>query len=97
MATAAVIAASVTPAFASAPAASLGAAPTPYGQFGCLQRAQNKLFSIGATSINPSSSGVWAFLNNETTIGIWCRGSEAIISVSGENASIIRDELRNTF
>lgn len=97
LATAAVIAASVAPVSAAAPPSALGSAPTPYGQFGCLQRAQTKLFAIGATSINVGSNSIWAILNNETSIGIWCRGPEAIVSVSGENATVLRDEIRSVF
>lgn len=94
--TAAVVLTSI-PAFAGSPAIALSAVSTVYGKFGCVQRAQNKLFALGGTSINTSSNFVWGTVNGETTVGVWCRGSEAIITVSGDNASNVRDEIKTAF
>lgn len=86
-----------SPALANPPSVSLGSALTPYGKFGCIQRAKNKFFSLNATDIDVNKNSVWAFLDNNT-IGVWCRGDEAIISVSGDsNASILKDEIKNVF
>lgn len=94
--TAAVVLTSV-PALAGPPGATLSEVSTVYGKFGCIQRAQNKFFAMGATSIDVNSSSVWAFINGESTIGVWCRGSEAIISVSGTNITTLRDEIKTAF
>ncbi len=93
--TAAILATSIPAAFAG-PATTLASAPTMYGQFGCIQRAQNKLYAIGATNINSNNVSIWGHLSN-TTVGVWCRGSEAIIVVSGENVNNIRDEIKAVF
>lgn len=86
-----------TPTFAG-PAAGISVANTPYGSFGCVQRAEMKFFSIGATNIQkPGGSVVWADLG-ETTVGVWCRGTEAIIVVAGGNQVIdLKNEIKSAF
>jgi hypothetical protein len=78
------------------PAAAVGARLTPYGQFGCIQRAQNKLFAIGATNITSSPDSIWADLG-DNSIGVWCRGSEAIVVTAGPDSSTLRKEVGSVF
>lgn len=94
LATAAVL--TMSPASFAGPAVSMSIVQTPYGQFGCMQRAQNKFFGIGATRIRSDVNSVWGHLN-DTTIGVWCRGQEAFIVTAGDNVNEIRDEVRNAF
>ena len=88
--------------FASVPAAFAGpgqavmVVPTIYGKFACVERAKNKLASISATSMTIDSDSVWGHYTN-TSMGVWCRGQEAIILTAGENASAIRDEIKTAF
>lgn len=73
---------------------------TPYGAFGCKQRAEQKLFSIGATSLTKSAglNVTWAKFQGTHSIGIFCRGSEAVIMVAGNgDTSDIRNELKSAF
>jgi len=91
----AIILASTSSAFAG-PMIAVKSIQTIYGQFSCLQRAQNKLTAISATSMTANSSFVWGHYP-KTTMGVWCRGQEAIIMVSGENADDIRDEIVSAF
>lgn len=93
----AVVALTSTPAFAGPPGAAISALSTVYGKFGCVQRAQNKFFAIGATSIDVTSNSVWGHVNGETTAGVWCRGPEVIIFVSGFNSGSVRDEIKSAF
>ena len=69
-------------------------APTPYGALTCKQRATNKLYSIGATNVNPD--GVWADVNGATVM-IWCRRDEVIIVVAGPNNVEIANEIERVF
>ena len=70
---------------------------TPYGQFGCFTRAENKLYSIGATSVQKTTTSVFGIVNN-SRVAVWCRGSEAIIFVAGPNdVAPIRDEVATAF
>ena len=94
----AIILASIPAAFAG-PGARLNAVDTPYGQTVCMQRAKNKLFIMGATSITSNNVAIWGHIN-ESIIGVWCRGSEAIIVVSGGDSSTLdglRDEVKGVF
>lgn len=87
-----------TSAFAqSAPNVAYRVADTPYGQFGCFLRAENKLYSIGATSVQKTTSSVFGIVNG-SRVAVWCRGSEAIIFAAGPNdVAPIRDEVANAF
>ena len=91
----AIILSSVPAAFAG-PAQSVMVVPTIYGKFACVERAKNKLAAISATSMSIDSDSVWGHYTN-TSMGVWCRGQEAIIVVSGDNASAIRDEIKTAF
>lgn len=87
------------PAMAASPSVSIQSVNTPYGTFSCKQRAQNKLFSMGATGVSNLSSGsiIWGYIGDNTA-GVWCRGIEAIIVVSGTSDSgSIRDEISQAF
>ena len=81
----------------SAPGVAFRSVDTPYGQFGCLLRAENKLYSIGATSVNKTSNAVFGIVNNSRA-AIWCRGAEAVIFVAGPGDSgPLREEIYNAF
>jgi|LakMenEpi03Aug12_release.lakeMendotaPanAssembly.Ray.scaffolds.fasta_scaffold36860_1 hypothetical protein len=69
-------------------------ASTPYGALTCRQRATNKLYSIGATNVNPE--GIWGYVNGATLM-IWCRGDEVIIVVAGPNSREIGNEIERVF
>lgn len=84
----------------SEPILGFSSADTPYGVFSCKQRAENKLYSIGATSISKSSGSqtIWAKYGGTHTIGVWCRGPEVIIMVAGNGDTIdISNEIRSAF
>lgn len=84
----------------SEPALGFSTAGTPYGVFGCKQRAENKLFSIGATDISKSSVSqtIWARYGGTHTIGVWCRGTEVVIMVAGSgDTTDISNEIRSAF
>jgi hypothetical protein len=91
-----VIFTSVPSAFAASPAVATTITATPYGRFGCLQRAMNKFYAIGATGMTSDSDSVWGYINNNATIGVWCRGSEAIIITAGDNSVNLRNEIRSS-
>jgi hypothetical protein len=72
---------------------------TPFGTFACKQRAQNRLFAMGATGVSNLSSGntIWGYLA-DNTVGVWCRGNEAIVIVAGNaDGKNIRDEVVSAF
>lgn len=72
-------------------------APTGYGQLGCIQRAESKLYQIGATNVNRNNViNVFGNLINEK-IGVSCRGAEAIIIVAGDDPFTVRDEVYKAF
>jgi hypothetical protein len=82
----------------SEPSLGYMAVDTPYGAFGCKQRAEQKLYAIGATGIHKSGSGVFGYYGGTHTIGLWCRGTEVIIVVSGSSdVTDIRSELKTAF
>ena len=95
---AAVMFVSVPAAFSATPATAIASADTPYGKFSCLERAKNKYYALNATSISYSSGGssIWGYVGN-STVGVWCRGPEAIIVVADGNASTLRDEIKTAF
>lgn len=87
-----------TPAIA-APDVSMAAVATPYGTFACKQRAQNKMYAMGATGVSSLSSGstIWGYIG-DNTVGAWCRGQEVVIVVTGEaDTSSIRSDLKTAF
>lgn len=69
---------------------------TGYGQFGCVQRALNRLYAIGATGVSSNNGGVWGTLGS-TTAFVWCRGAEAITTAAGPQATAVADQLREVF
>lgn len=70
---------------------------TPYGQFGCFLRAENKLYSIGATTVQKTTNSIFGIVNG-SRVAVWCRGADAIIFVAGPNSPAdIRDEIWNAF
>lgn len=94
--TTAILLASSPSAFAGSPAIATSITATPYGKFGCLQRAMNKFYAIGATGMTSDSDSVWGYVNNNSTIGVWCRGSEAIIITAGDNSVNLRNEIKSS-
>ena len=87
-----------SPTFAQpAPRLSYQNVMTGYGQFGCLQRAQSKLYQIGATNVYQNKGAFVYGTYGSEQIAVWCRGSEAIIIVAGVNTSTIRDEIATAF
>lgn len=92
----AIIFSSVPAAFAAAPGVGVSSASTIYGQFGCMERARNKFFAIGATGITSDNSSIWGYVG-DSTVGVWCRGQEAIIVAAGDNYSNLRDEIKKAF
>ena len=94
----AIIAATTSAAFAG-PATRLNAVDTPYGQTVCMQRAKNKLFIMGVTGVTSNNVSMWGHIA-ESIIGVWCRGTEAIIVVAGNDNSVLdglRDEVKGVF
>lgn len=69
---------------------------TPYGTFGCMQRAENKFYSMGATAINKGNNYIFGAIN-DNRISVWCLGTDAFIVVAGSNVSPLRDEIYNAF
>ena len=92
----AIIFASASAAIAGPPGASVASASTIYGQFGCMERARNKFYAIGATSITSDNSSIWGYVG-DSTVGVWCRGQEAIIITAGSNVTTLRDEVKKAF
>lgn len=81
----------------SAPNVAYRSVDTPYGQFGCLLRAENKLYSIGATTVQKTTNSIFGIVSN-SRVAVWCRGADAIIFVAGPNSPAdIRDEVWNAF
>ncbi len=87
---------STSAAFAGPPGAGVSAVSTIYGQFGCMERARNKFYAIGATAITNDNSVIWGYVNN-STVGVWCRGQEAVIVIAGDDVSNLRNEIKNAF
>ena len=97
-ASAIVVAATTSAAFAG-PATRLNAVDTPYGQTVCMQRAKNKLFIMGVTGVTSNNVSMWGHIG-ESIIGVWCRGTEAIVVVAGNDNSVLdglRDEVKGVF
>ena len=101
VATSALLLSLACPALAgSEPALGFSTAETPYGVFSCKQRAENKLYAIGATNITKSSGTqtIWARHGGIYSIGVWCRGSEVVIMVAGDGETTsISSEIRSAF
>ena len=88
----------ISPSFAqAAPGLAYQSVSTGYGQFGCLQRAQSKLYQIGATNVYQNNGAYVYGTYGTEKIAVWCRGSEAIIIVAGTNTGIVRDEVATAF
>lgn len=68
--------------------------------FYCRTKARSKYFELGAREIsNEDSNSQWAIVGRNRAL-IWCRGSQAIIIVTGSNSTAIeelRDELKKAF
>lgn len=87
-----------TPTFAqTAPGLAYQSVSTGYGQFGCLQRAQSKLYQIGATNVYQKNGAYVYGTYGTEKIAVWCRGAEAIIIVAGTNTGVVRDEVATAF
>ena len=61
---------------------------TPYGQLGCMSRAQNALYSSGATSVNASDNAVRGAYGSSSALA-WCRGDMVIIVGAGPQADAV--------
>ena len=93
---AAVILTSAPAAFAG-PALLWGYKPIGYGQFACIQKAETKLHQMSASNVNRNNViNVFGSFPN-TTIGISCRNGEVMVSIAGDDASLLRDEIMNYF
>lgn len=86
---------SAAPALA-APRLSVQTIDTPYGIFACAQRAVNRLYAMGATSVDPRGGAIWGNVMNNRVL-VWCRGDLSFISVAGDNPDDIRDEIAKAF
>lgn len=66
----------------------------------CRQRARAKYFELGATDMSKDTENAqWGTFGNIQAL-VWCRGTEAVISVSGRsfNAVVeVKDELKKAF
>ena len=68
-----------------------------YGQFACIQKAETKLYQMSASNVNRNNViNVFGSYPN-TTIGISCRNGEVMVTVAGDDASLLRDEIINYF
>lgn len=81
----------------SSPGIAYRAFETPYGTFGCMQRGELKLYSMGATGVTKSNTSVFGTVVS-SKVAVWCRGSEGVIIVTGYNDNAqIRDEVYTAF
>jgi hypothetical protein len=80
----------------AAPSIAVQVVDTPYGTFSCAQRGSNKLYSMGATSVDIRGGAIWGNIFNNRVL-IWCRGDSVFITVAGDNPSDIRDEITKAF
>jgi hypothetical protein len=66
----------------------------------CRNKARSKYFELGATNMsNPNDNDQWAIVNGMRTL-VWCRNTEAIITVIGFNVDSLtelRDEIKKAF
>ena len=93
---AAVILTSAPSAFAG-PVLTWGFKQIGYGQFACIQKAETKLYQMSASNVNRNNViNVFGSFPN-TTIGISCRNGEVMVSIAGDDASLLRDEIMNYF
>lgn len=77
----------------TAPYISMQSVVTGYGQLGCLQKAESRIYQIGATNVTRTSNTVIATYGGTEKILVWCRGPEAIVTVSGNSPTAIKDDL----
>lgn len=68
--------------------------------FYCRTKARSKYFELGARDIsNEDSNSQWAVVGRSRSL-VWCRGTQAIVIVTGSNYTAIdelRDELKKAF
>lgn len=69
---------------------------TPYGQLGCMQRAQNALYSSGATSVSSSENTVVGNYSGTSALA-WCRGDQVILIGAGPQADAAVQALKSGF
>ena len=66
----------------------------------CRSKARSKYFELGATDMSKDTENAqWGTFGNIQAL-VWCRGPEAVISVSGRsfNAVVeVKDELKKAF
>lgn len=66
----------------------------------CRTRARAKYFELGAKDLsNPESNAQWGTVGSMQAV-VWCRGTQAIVSVAGGNYNSVaelRDELAKAF
>jgi hypothetical protein len=66
----------------------------------CRNKSRSKYFELGATNMsNADDNGQWAIINGMRTL-VWCRNTEAIITVIGFNLDSmneLRDEIKKAF
>lgn len=69
-----------------------------YGQFACIQKAETKLYQMSASNVNRNNNiNIFGDYPN-TTIGISCRSNgEVVVTVAGNDAYLLRDEILNYF
>ena len=81
------------------PSMSLGVRSTP-NNIACRNTARSKLFELGARDMSDSNNNSqWATVGNMRVL-VWCRDTQAIISVAGSNYDSVteaRDVIGNAF
>jgi hypothetical protein len=81
------------------PSMSLGVRSTP-NNIACRNTARSKFFELGARDMSDSNSNSqWATVGNMKVL-VWCRDTQAIISVAGDNydsVTEVRDVLGKAF
>jgi predicted Zn-dependent protease len=69
-----------------------------YSQITCIQKAESKLIQISASNISRNNIINIFGEYPDTTIGIMCRNNgEVLVTVSGKDAYLYRDEIMNSF
>lgn len=81
------------------PSMSLGVRATP-NNISCRNAARSKMFELGARDMSDSNNNSqWATVGNMKVL-VWCRDTQAIISVAGDNydsVTEVRDVLGKAF
>lgn len=94
-----VAALSSIPTFAYAgPTLTYGFRSISYSQFACIQKAEAKLQQISASNVSRNNNiNIFGEFPN-TTIGIMCRNNgEVMVTIAGNDAYLLRDEIINHF